>query len=520
MATLLGLNPAPVDRCRVLELGCAVGGNLIPMAYGLPGSEFVGIDSSAAQIAEGQAAVADLGLKNITFQHRDILEAGPDLGRFDYVIAHGVYSWVPRAVQDKILEMCKRHLAPQGVGYVSYNTYPGWHMINIVRGLMLYATRSIADPLARAERGRKVLDTLAGTRPDETDAYGSFLRMYSGFLDGKLGEGRHRSDALLLHDEMEEVNDPVYFYQFVDRAARHGLQYLADFHHMGGGALAPDVTRTLKDLAKNLVELEQYLDFVQNRTFRQTLLCHQGIDIDRKLAPDRVSAFRIASRARPEEPDPDIHSVSVVKFRGQDGAVLSIDHPVSKAAMLCLAEVWPRSMSFEQLFPAARARLRRRAKPGGRSAVPPPGGRSAVPPPNPEHIDAQVLGANLLSAYGYSDSLVELHVHAPQLAAAAGQRPVASAVARLQAESSEMVTNMLHVRVTLDGFERYLIRYLDGSRDRDALLDLLLAGPVAEGALRVQAGDEPVDDVRTLLAEELETKLGWLAHAALLVGPL
>jgi methyltransferase-like protein len=327
--------------------------------------------------------------------------------------------------------------------------------------------------------------------------------MYAGFLDGKLEEARPRSDALLLHDELEEINEPVYFYQFAERAEQHGLQYLADFHHRGGGELSPEVSQKLRGMAQTHIDLEQYLDFVQNRTFRQTLLCHKGIEPDRSIGPDRVMGFYIASRAQSEEHDPDIHSVSVTKFRGHDGAVLSTDHPVTKAAMLCLAEIWPRSSSFGDLLSAARSRL------GQGPAL----NRAA------DDIDVQVLGANLLSAYGYSESLVELHVHAPNIVLHPGERPVASAVVRLQAQDSDRVTNLRHERVTLDGFDRYLLQHLDGSRDRKALVDLLLRGPVAEGILTVQQDGQRVKDMRGLLAEELETRLAWLARAGLFVHP-
>src|SRR5438093_4154914 len=114
IATLFGMTPAPVDGCRVLELGCGDGGNLIPMAFGLPGSEFVGIDLAARPIGSGQALVEALGLKNITLRPLDIMQISSDFGRFDYIIAHGLYSWVPPAVQDKILAICKANLAPEG----------------------------------------------------------------------------------------------------------------------------------------------------------------------------------------------------------------------------------------------------------------------------------------------------------------------------------------------------------------------------------------------------------------------
>ena len=139
VATLFGMTPPPVEHCRVLELGCSSGGNLIPLAEQLPESRLVGIDASQRQIADGQETVRALGLTNIDLQQRDIASVRPEFGEFDYIIAHGVFSWVPNAVQDCILEICARNLAPQGIAYVSYNTYPGWHM-DFVRNRMFRQT--------------------------------------------------------------------------------------------------------------------------------------------------------------------------------------------------------------------------------------------------------------------------------------------------------------------------------------------------------------------------------------------
>ena len=512
VATLLGLSPTAVERCRVLELGCAGGGNLIPMAYGLPGSQFVGIDVSARQIAEGQAMIEALELKNITLRHLDIMDVGDDLGQFDYIIAHGVYSWVPPAVQDKLLAICRQNLAANGVAYVSYNTYPGWHMIQIVRGLMLYHTRDVADPETRAAQARAVLDLFAGIGLSEDSAYGSFIKMYAQFLGNKLQDAHTRHDALLLHDEMEEVNDPVYFHQFVERAACHGLRYLgeAEFRTMVGsrGCVLPQAAEAISKIAQSVIEAEQYIDHVHNRTFRQTLLCHEDIAPSRTLKPERAAALYAASRAQPVAPaadgpasDSNVGSTSVVQFRGSDGATLSIDHPVSKAALLYLAEVWPRALSFEALLSAARDRL--------------------AAAPDTAALDAQVLGANLLMAYSYSDKLVELHTYAPPVASEVDDCPVASRLARFQAgQHNTKVTNLRHERVSLEEPDLYLLSHLDGAHDRQALIDLLLAGPVADGILTVQEEGRPVEDphrVRHLLAQGLEKKLCWLASAGLLI---
>ncbi|MFN2536517.1 MAG: methyltransferase domain-containing protein, partial [Mycobacteriales bacterium] len=126
IATLFGAGPPAVESARVLELGCALGGNIIPMAVAYPGSSYLGIDLSGRQIADGQRTVAQLGLTNIELRHASITDVDDSDGQFDYVICHGVYSWVPPEVQDKILDICARNLAAGGVAVVSYNTYPGW----------------------------------------------------------------------------------------------------------------------------------------------------------------------------------------------------------------------------------------------------------------------------------------------------------------------------------------------------------------------------------------------------------
>ena len=514
MATLFGMKPPPVDRCRVLELGCAGGGNLIPMAYGLPQSEFVGIDTSARQIAAGQEKISALGLKNVTLQHLDILDVNTDHGQFDYIIAHGVFSWVPPVVQDKILEISKQNLAPNGVAYVSYNVYPGWNMIGMVRGMMLYHTRKVTDPLERAAEARELLDFLTEAVSAENSGYGNYLKMYAAYLSGESDDALAKDDSSFLHDELEENNEPVYFYEFAARAARHGLLYLAETElaSMVGSRFPAKVSEKLGKMARSVVDLEQYIDFVRNRTFRRTLLCHEDIALQRRLRPDVVKTFYLASNAQAVASDPDIDTVAVEEFRGSDNASLSIDHPVSKAAMLCLADVWPRALPFQPLLAAARARLDREVALEEDHGTDEPGA---------DDVDAQVLAANMLKAYSYSESLVKLHVHVTPMVFDISERPVASPVARLQAQISDRVTNLYHQRVELDQFDRFLMGYLDGSYDRAALLEEILAGPVAQGVLTVKRTDEQVEDaqeVERLLNHELDLKLRGLARLALLVG--
>jgi hypothetical protein len=218
-------------------------------------------------------------------------------------------------------------------------------------------------------------------------------------------------------------------------------------------------------------------------------------------------AFYVASHARPETSEPDVHSVTVEKFRVSDGARLATDHPVTKAAMLYLAEAWPQVVPFDRLLSAAHSRLGLDSVPLRRTAA--------------TQDDAKILAANLLTAYGYGGNLVELHVHAPHMVLDVSEKPVASPVARFQAQNNARITNLRHERVRLNEFDRYLLRHLDGRHDRAALVEALAAGPVAEGMLVIQQDGDPIENAeraRDVLADGVEKSLRWLARAALLVG--
>jgi hypothetical protein len=232
-----------------------------------------------------------------------------------------------------------------------------------------------------------------------------------------------------------------------------------------------------------------------------------------RLSTERVRKLFVASRAKPVSQQPDIYGGSVVKFEAADGPAIATDHPVSKVAMVRLAEQWPRPMSFGDLLAESRRRLAAAES------------TSAAGDGADEELDARVLAANLLTAYSYSSSLVELHATVPASVLVAGEWPVASAVARFMSRTGSRVTNMRHERVTIDGFDAYLLRHLDGSRDRDQLVDLLIEGPVANGTLTMQVGDGEAGGpagsrqrLRVMLAEELNHRLDWMARASLLVA--
>ena len=244
VASLFGMRPTPVARCRVLELGCAAGGNLLPMAEMLPDSEFLGVDLSARQIASGQELVKQFGLKNLELRHASITDISPKEGMFDYIICHGVYSWVPEAVRDKIMEICQKQLTPNGVAYISYNTYPGWHLRGTIRDMMRYHSARYASPQDKTAQSRALLDFLAQSVRQDGSAYSLLLKT-------ELETVQKQADHYLYHEHLEENNDPLYFHQFADKARARGLKYLGESRvgTMVTGNFGPEVEKTLRKLA-------------------------------------------------------------------------------------------------------------------------------------------------------------------------------------------------------------------------------------------------------------------------------
>lgn len=442
LAALFGLHPAPVDRCRVLEIGCGDGANLLPMAFALRESTFVGIDLAADPIAVAREQADALGLENVSFRQLDLMALAPEAGRFDYVIAHGFYSWVPPAVRDRLLAVCRAHLAPQGVAYVSYNTLPGGHLRRMTREMMLFHVQNIADPMQRVQQARAFLRWLQDGQPEPS--------FYEALLEKEEDLTQQYSDEHLYHDHLAEINDPVYFHQFAGHAARHGLQYLAeaDFSAMQERAFPPDVAEMLRRLDGDPVLKEQYMDFLRCRMFRQTLLCHAEVPVVRPPDPAPVRAFYAGAPVRRLTPEPSTAGAqpAPVSFEGHRGRVLRTTHPLTRAVFEQLEARWPAYVPFDALQ-AAVAR----------------------------EEDAHLLEALLLGLY--ADGFIVLQCHAPHVATEASARPEASPVARLQAENGGFVTSLHHEAVRLEQpRERRLLALLDGTRDRDALRAAWSAG--------------------------------------------
>ena len=272
-AALVGISAPNPNTARVLELGATYGGNIISQALFNPDATFVGIELSQEQVEKGNEVIANAGLTNVSLVQSDIASIGSEIGTFDYIIAHGVYSWVDDGVKDALLRLIDEHLAEDGIAYISYNTYPGWHTMDEVRQLMMFSNRD----KAQFNHKEKVLHgkTIGSIVGSQILKYDNLKERNSKFL-GALRSVMQKDEYYVGHDHLEPNNDPVYFYQFNDHLGAHNLAYLcdADLTLSMVRSFDADIADTLDKLAPNdHVAQEQYLDFMLDTTFRKSIIC-------------------------------------------------------------------------------------------------------------------------------------------------------------------------------------------------------------------------------------------------------
>ena len=496
VAYLRGLQPARVDRCRVLELGCGAAGNLIPMAFHLPESEFVGLDLASRPIASGQDFVAKLGLSNITLHSMDLCEARvEEFGHFDFIIAHGVYSWVPLPVRERVLAICQEMLTPQGVAYVSYNAYPGSHFRDLARGMMRFhasAFDSVEDKLGQA---RGLLKFLSESRikPD----------YYIEAIHGEYQRVAKYTNEAFFHDDLNDFNQPFYLHEFITDARRHGLQFLGEAvsNHLNIEKLTPQTAEKLKELeAGDPVVYEQFKDFLVATGFRRTLLCRAEIDLAPRSLVERVQLLYAACDAvRVAEQDDEGPSGAL--FRRPMGDELVTADPVFAAALDFLSAQHPCSVPFEELLQAARA-----AAGLGADAANASNGRAE-------------LSEALLTAY--RAGFLFLNANPPEVVNRVTERPVTSELARFQLAKEQFATNQLHLsREFPDPFARLLVSLLDGTRDHAALARDLTTFVKSSGNPIYENGAVLTDseDVPHAIERRLPEALASLARLGMLVA--
>ncbi len=492
IARLFGITAPDYNKARILELGCADGGNIVPMAANLPESRFVGVDLSAKQIESGLDLVKDLGLDNLSLEHLSISDIDSGFGQFDYIICHGVFSWVDPGIQEKIFSICNRNLATSGVAYISYNCLPGWNFIKSIRDMMLYHVAGFDDPSEKAEQARSMLQFILDSQDKTEPAYAAYLKSEMDLLS------RHR-DAYLLHDHLEDINDPMYFNEFMEKASRHNLAYLGDtdLFTMFPENLEEAVAETIKKIP-DIVKAEQYMDFVRNRRFRSTLLCHADLDIQRNIDVNTIAQFHLTTLAFPEkEPTPvEIEEGTPLTFSSGQVA-LKIRGRIPKTAMLILAECGRQPLSYEALCNETMLRT----------------GVHHI-----EYIREQLTEDLNLIRLLFA-GMIHISSSKGAYTTTVADKPEVTRMARYQAGKGDIVTNQRHEATLLNSAEQALIRYLDGQTNNGQLIKMLYSH-IRSGELRLELDGREVpasEGITEHVALLCDSILASLAEKALLI---
>ena len=434
---VFGMNPAPPATCRVLELGCAVGTNLINMAATLPGAEFVGIDLFESQVIQARQRAAEIGLRNIRFEAADIMEFGPGEKPFDYILACGVFSWVPEAVQERMLELCDELLARDGIAFITYNTLPGWYMRLPVRDLMLMASgEGSVDERVRVSAG--ILDFVVRAADAAADHSARGDRTFADIVKRERVILDDMPANYVAHEHLEANNRPIYFKDFVAMATEHGFQYLAEsiIATMFPTELEPGIRAELDRMTHSQVGMEQLLDFIRGRQFRQTLLCRSDREVRRDLDALRLDGMYLSVKGKFVAPDDPQYSPERPAFR--DGqAITRFGDPAMARVVEMVADAAPQQVRFED----------------------------ALPPGIPDETRRKIEKSLITM---YLAGFLRLDIEPTALSRVATQRPRASRAA-LATRSREEVTNLLHQSVLLSPMASLLFELLDGTRDRAAL---------------------------------------------------
>ncbi len=442
---LFGLETPDPASCRVLELGCAAGGNLIPLAWQYPDSRFVGVELSVRQVAEGRNLVDRLGLANVEIRQENILRLNADIGEFDYIICHGVWSWVPEEVREHILGLCANCLSPRGIAYISYNVLPGWRLKGMLRDMLLYHLRNIEAPRQRLENAIEFINFLER-------ASAGLEAFHVRQLKSQIKRIRETHPSYFYHEYLEPVNEPFLFSDFMQRAESGGLAYLADteLHSMFPSTMGDEMESALEGL-EDVVTQEQYMDFLGNRAFRQTLLCRGEALNDRALDLERFESFAFyADLTLPRKLD--LRREKSQQFRKPDGEEVRVSHPLTKAAVAELGRRYPDSIAFSPLVERASSSV---AAAGGGQYI------EAM-----DHLFGELFSLFVHQCVGAS-------IRARNFPRA-GDRPLLTSLSRaLLDEGLNHLATPRHTTITLDPLARRMAMLLDGKHNVDAIITSL-----------------------------------------------
>lgn len=334
----------PTANYRVLELGCGDGTHLIALAKGRPDAEFVGLDGSIQHIETARARA--IGLDNLCFVHADLRDATAKTdGRFEYILAHGVLSWVPDDVRDAILGLHRTRLARGGLVYLNYNAKPGWNIRGMVREFLLAQTEPTRMPAdARSLRART--EAAMGRAAQLSATLEGGEHPYSRLLAQEFQVVATGDPSYIAHEYLSAENHAYWRSEFAALAATHGLEIVADADFARpGGRGEPDLDAWLA--AEGILgrALEDTSDLLRYRQLHSPVLAVAPW-IPRPPTLDELGAMFLASALAECEGRDAVPT----EFRHAGGQTVEVTDAAMREGLLELAAIWPRGRRVSELF--------------------------------------------------------------------------------------------------------------------------------------------------------------------------
>lgn len=466
----------PLERARVLELGCGDGANLLPLAFHHPDWTLVGVDASARAIAVAEEGARVLRLANVRFVHADVASFTPD-GEHDYVIAHGLYSWIDADRRAAVRRIMRTTLAAHGLAYVSFNALPAWGVRGRVRDALARTTSDIESARARTSALLAVL--------------GEPSYEWAALLRRELERAAVATDGYLAHEYLAAHNEAFWLGDVARDFAREGMRYVGDAtFDRPEGFVHPELRARVRAMVSDPVAEEELIDLIAYRQLRAAVFARDDAPFAPAAGPELLDEARIASVVRatsdPFDPSPGIEET----FVGPRGTEVRISSSLAKIAMLVFARDYPRAYRLSEVC-AIAARLLAEQR--------------IAPEP-----DAKAkLRAGLFDLWRHLE--VEVRLDAPELCTQPGVRPVASELARYEAACRPALTTPLHTALPIESIDRAIIRRLDGTRDRGELARALLAA-IESGELELEGAPCGAVRIAPLLEQRIEATLTMLGH--------
>lgn len=486
MAKLFGMNPVPPENARILEIGCAGGGNLLPMASMFPNAQCVGVELSQVQCDYGSEAIKFTDFKNASIKQGSVTDIDASFGKFDYILCHGVFSWVPDFVRDAILRVSSENLSDQGIAFISYNALPGWYMRGMIRGMMIEHVRHIEEPIKKIAQARAMLNFLVDSNQNVNTPHAIFLRSEADLLS-------KMPDSYILHEHLEDTNQAFYFRDFIALAAKFDLQFLgeASIASTWPGNLSAEAQKGLNPI-NDAIARGHYMDCITGRTFRETYLVKNSTKVDRNLEDSRLLPLRFSGKFEATK-NANVTDGST-SYKLKNGQVIHTTDPLIKEALEVLTSVYPESRTSEEIVSELENRN--------------------VPLDSREQAATKVLSTLV---HGVLGGWVEFRYLPDRMQNKIALRPQATAWARVQALANSYVTNQRHEFIRIDDTQRQILPLLDGTRTLDDIISEVSV-LLSTGLLKVfvKGSTDPREISKAVVTQVLAQ---FAKHAILLPDP-